>query len=269
VSSATKRLLQIMVRLRDPDGGCAWGLEQTLDTIAPHTIEEAYEVAEAIETKDLEALKGELGDLLFQVVFLARIAEEAGAFDYEAVANAISDKMVKRHPHVFSDATVANAAAQTCAWEELKAHDRLSKALRADRLDSALDGVTSTLPALTRAIKLQNRAARVGFDWPSSDGAIAKLREETDELVREVTEPQPNQAERILDEVGDLLFSCVNVARKLNIDPEQALRQGNAKFERRFCHIESQLAKNGQRPEDMTLTALGFCWEQAKNDEEC
>ena len=266
MTAATERLLQIMGRLRDPDGGCAWDLQQTFHTIAPHTIEEAYEVAEAIETNDLEALKSELGDLLFQVVFHARIAEEAGAFDFAAVTNAICDKMVQRHPHVFGDATVADAAAQTRAWEEHKARDRRAEALKAGRPDSALDGVTSTLPALTRAIKLQNRAARVGFDWPDADGAVAKLREETDELVSEITAPQPNQADRLLDEVGDLLFSCVNVARKLGIDPEQALRHGNAKFEHRFRQIESQLAKRDQRPEDMTLDALEACWQQAKND---
>ena len=266
VTAATERLLRIMDRLRDPAGGCAWDLEQTFRTIAPHTVEEAYEVAEAIEQDDLPALKGELGDLLFQVVFHARMAKEAGAFDYDDVATAICDKMVARHPHVFGDATVADAAAQTRAWEDRKARERQEAARKAGRPDSALDGVSTALPSVTRALKLQARAARVGFDWPDAARVLDKLREETDEMAAELGGAAPPVMDRVTDEVADLLFTCVNLARKLGVDPEQALRHGNAKFERRFRQMETLLAADGRRPEDTPLDDMEACWQRAKQE---
>lgn len=277
-----RRLIDIMAKLRSPDGGCPWDVEQTFATIAPHTIEEAYEVADAIEKRDMAALKDELGDLLFQVVFHAQMAKEAGAFDFDAVARAIADKMQRRHPHVFGDQTIKDAAAQTMmAWEEHKARERANRRNTADNgpdgpelvgnsgTESALDGVILGLPALTRAAKLQRRAARVGFDWPGdAAGArqiVDKIREEAGELEAELeggAEPP-----RLADEIGDLLFSCVNLARKLGIDPEQALRQGNAKFERRFRRLEALLAVDGRKPEDLDLDALEDYWTRTKRQE--
>ena len=275
-----RRLIDIMARLRSPDGGCPWDVEQTFATIAPHTIEEAFEVADAIEKRDMAALKDELGDLLFQVVFHAQMAKEAGAFDFDAVARAIADKMQRRHPHVFGDQTIKEAAAQTVAWEDHKARERADRRNATDNgpdgpepagngAESALDGVILALPALPRAAKLQRRAARVGFDWPgNAAGArqiVDKIREEAGELEAELeggAEPP-----RLADEIGDLLFSCVNLARKLGIDPEQALRQGNAKFERRFRRLEALLAIDGRKPEDLDLDALEDYWTRAKRQE--
>src|SRR5690242_18132159 len=237
------RLLAIMARLRDPNNGCPWDREQNFSTIAPYTIEEAYEVAEACERGDAAALKDELGDLLFQVVFHARMAEEAGLFAFDDVARTIAEKMLRRHPHVFADAVVPDAAAQSTAWEEHKAAERRAKAAAAGTAESALDGVGTALPALTRAEKLQRRAARVGFDWPELPPILDKIEEEIGELRHELD--SGGDAGRVADEVGDLLFSVVNLARRLGTDPEQALRGACRKFERRFRRVETLLAARG------------------------
>ena len=226
------RLLALMARLRDPERGCPWDLEQDFATIAPHTIEEAYEVADAIDRQDMPALRDELGDLLFQVVFYAQMARERGAFDFDAVAEAITDKMIRRHPHVFGKASIATAEAQTRAWEDHKATERRARAEAEGRAPSILDGVTAALPALSRALKLQNRAARAGFDWPAADQVLEKIEEEVAEVRTELAEGA--DAERVSGEIGDLLFAVVNLARHLKLDPESALRHANAKFERRI-----------------------------------
>jgi MazG family protein len=247
------RLLDIMARLRDPVAGCPWDKEQNFRTIAPYTIEEAYEVAEACEAGDPAALKDELGDLLFQTVFHARMAEEAGLFRFADVAKAISDKMIRRHPHVFGDVKVNGAAAQTVAWEETKAKERA-----AGGAASVLDGVGVALPALTRAEKLQKRAARVGFDWQDAAPVFAKIDEELDEL-RDEIEGKAEQA-RIEDEFGDLLFAVVNLARHLRIDPEQALRGASRKFEHRFRAMEATAAPL----EGKSLDELEAAWQSVK-----
>lgn len=248
------RLIAIMRRLRDPDRGCPWDLAQDFASIAPYTIEEAYEVADAIEREAWDELKGELGDLLFQSVFHARLAEEAGLFTFDEVADTMSDKMVARHPHVFGDQSRDKSAdQQTRDWEAIKAAERAQKAQT-----GVLDGVAQGLPALMRAVKLQKRAARVGFDWPQTDMVIDKIVEEAQEL-REASDP----AHRF-EEFGDLLFVMANLARHLNIDPEAALRAANAKFTRRFAAIEAALAAEGRRPEDSSLEEMDALWEAAK-----
>jgi MazG family protein len=256
-----QRLLAIMARLRDPQAGCPWDLEQSFATIAPYTIEEAYEVADAIERRDLSHLREELGDLLLQVVFHARIAEEQEAFAFNDVAEAICAKMIARHPHVFGDADIETAEAQTKAWEELKAAERAAKA--GDALASTLDGVPLALPALLRAIKLQNRAARVGFDWPSTDQVIDKIVEEARELA-EAKAHADEDRDHLEEEMGDLLFVAANLARHLKIDPETALRRANAKFERRFRHIERGLAAQGRKLGEATLAEMDALWDEAK-----
>jgi len=253
-----QRLLEIMARLRDPQSGCPWDVAQSFRTIAPYTIEEAYEVAEAAEQDDASALKEELGDLLLQVVFHARMAEEAGHFAFNDVARAISDKMVRRHPHVFSDATIDSAAAQTAAWEEQKATERAAKGAA-----SALDGVGVGVPALSRAAKLQRRAARIGFDWPDVAPIFDKIGEEIAELRAALSESPA----RIEDEIGDLLFSVVNLARRLETDPEQALRGACRKFERRFRRVEQRLAAQGKAPGAASLDEMEAAWQEAKVDE--
>lgn len=259
---AIERLLEVMARLRDPEGGCPWDLEQDFRSIAPYTIEEAYEVAEAIEQDDHEALRDELGDLLLQVVYHARMAEEAGAFDFGAVARGIADKMVRRHPHVFGPAEVASAAAQTEAWETHKAAERAARAAARGQRPSVLDGVTAALPGLTRAVKLQRRAARVGFDWPVPDRVLDKIEEEIGELRRELAAGAP--PERVEDELGDLLFALANLARHLEIDPEAALRRCNAKFERRFRQIEARFAAAGRALDSVSLDDMEAAWQAAK-----
>lgn len=251
------RLVEIMARLRDPDSGCPWDLEQDFATIAPYTIEEAYEVADAIERGAWGELEGELGDLLFQAVYHAQMGAEAGHFDFASVTRAISDKMVARHPHVFgAESRDKSAEQQTRDWERLKAAERAKKAE-----GGVLDGVAAGLPALTRAVKLQNRAARVGFDWPSTDEVIAKLVEEAAEL----NEARATMgAEEVFEEFGDLLFVVANLARHLKIDPEAALRAANAKFTRRFRCIERALAAQGKRPEDSDLAEMDALWNDAK-----
>ncbi len=259
-SSSIARLLAIMARLRDKDRGCPWDKEQTFRTIAPYTIEEAYEVAEACEAGDPRALKGELGDLLFQTVFHARMAEEAGLFAFADVAEAISDKMVRRHPHVFGDVTVADADAQTVAWEEHKAAER-----KAGGASSVLDGVGHGHPALTRAEKLQKRAAGVGFDWPEAAPVFDKIAEEISELRAEMV-PGGDPA-RIEDEFGDLLFAMVNLSRHLRVDPEQALRGAARKFERRFRAVEASVKTSGRSPEALSLDELEAEWQEVKKQE--
>jgi tetrapyrrole methylase family protein/MazG family protein/ATP diphosphatase len=253
------RLIEIMARLRDPDGGCPWDLEQTFATIAPYTIEEAYEVADAIERSDLHELEDELGDLLLQVVFHARMAEEAGAFDFADVARAICDKMIRRHPHVFGEEKVEGTTHQIVRWEAIKAAERAQKSESA--APSALDGVPLALPALTRAAKLTRRAARVGFDWPDCANVLAKMREELGELEAEIAAGDVAKAR---EELGDLLFVCANLARKLEVEPEEALRGANAKFVRRFGHIEARLAEQGRSPEASDLPEMDALWDEAK-----
>jgi MazG family protein len=250
------RLLQIMKRLRDSQGGCPWDLEQSFRSIAPYTIEEAYEVADAIERDDLAALRGELGDLLFQVVFHAQMAQEQGAFDFEQVAQTICEKMERRHPHVFGDAKIDGAAAQTVAWEEQKRKDREASG------NSVLADVPLALPALTRANKLGKRAAQVGFEWPHVAGALDKLDEEIGELHQEILGEAPRAD--IANEIGDVLFCIVNVCRYLQIDPEGALRNTNAKFERRFGYVEERLREQGRTPAQATLADMDALWEEGK-----
>jgi ATP diphosphatase len=261
-----RRLLEVMARLRDPDGGCPWDLEQDFSTIAPYTIEEAYEVADAIARGDRQHLKDELGDLLLQVVYHAQMAKEAGLFDFDQVAAAIADKMIRRHPHVFGTAEVDGARAQSRAWEAVKATERASKAEAANGSHGVLDDVPLALPALVRAAKLQRRAARVGFDWPQATQVLDKIDEEIAELRTEL-QGQANQ-DRLSDEVGDLLFAVVNLARHLEVDGETALRQANAKFEHRFRAIEEALRARGRRLEDASLDEMEALWQQAKAAEQ-
>jgi len=251
------RLLAVMRRLRDPERGCPWDIEQTFRTIAPYTIEEAYEVADAIERGALDELPGELGDLLLQVVYHSRMAEEAGLFAFDDVALAVTEKLIARHPHVFEALEVRTAAAQREHWEATKAAERAAKAAASGSRPSVLDDLPKGLPALTRALKLQKRAARVGFDWPDLDGVRAKINEELDELER----AGPDERE---DEFGDLLFTLVNHGRRLGLDPETALRRANAKFERRFRLMEGA----SEAPlETLDLDALEALWQQAKRTE--
>jgi tetrapyrrole methylase family protein/MazG family protein/ATP diphosphatase len=256
--TAIDRLIAIMAKLRDPKDGCPWDVEQTFASIAPYTIEEAYEVVDAIERGDLDDLREELGDLLLQVVFHSRMAQESGAFDFGDVANAISDKMVRRHPHVFGDADYGDSGAKESVWEGLKAKERAAKgAHRA----GVLDDVPAALPALLRAVKLTKRAARVGFDWPDFSAVLAKLREEMAELEVEI---EAGDLDKARAEFGDVLFVCANLARKLDIDPEAALRATNAKFIRRFGFVERELAAQGRRPEQSTLADMDALWDEAK-----
>ncbi len=264
---AIARLLAVMARLRDPAGGCPWDIEQSFETIAPYTIEEAYEVAEAITLGDRGALRDELGDLLLQVVYHAQMAQEEGAFDFEAVAAGIAEKMVRRHPHVFAGASIEDTEAQTAAWEAQKAEERDAKALAEGRSPSALDGVSAAYPALMRAMKLQRRAVRVGFDWPQTAGVFAKIEEELRELQEEVERDGGQQPDRVEDEMGDLLFTVANLARHLGVDPETALRRCNAKFERRFRSMESGLADEGCPITEAGLDDMERHWRRAKLNE--
>ncbi len=253
------RLRAIMAALRDPERGCPWDREQTWATIAPHTLEEAYELADAIERGDATHVRDELGDLLFQVVFQARIAEEQGLFDFDAVAAAISDKLERRHPHVFGMATVNSAAEQTRAWEEHKAAERRA----AGSAVGTLDGVALGLPALTRAAKLGRRAASVGFDWSRAADVLAKVAEESKELEDAFAEGRKSAVE---EELGDLLFSLAQFARHAGLDPEASLRSANAKFERRFQCMEAWLAEQGRTPGDATPDELETLWAKAKQE---
>ncbi len=251
------RLLEIMRRLRDPDTGCPWDIEQDFNTIAPYTIEEAYEVADAIARSDWADLEGELGDLLLQTVYHTQMGSEAGHFDFDSVVKAISDKMVARHPHVFGDESRDKSAAQqTADWEKIKAAERGAKAQT-----RTLDGVAVGLPALTRAVKLQNRAARVGFDWPDTSHVIDKIKEESAELVE--ARDTLTDAE-VAEEFGDLMFVVANLARHLKLDPEETLRSANAKFQRRFEAVEDALEARGKTPKDSDLAEMDALWDAAK-----
>ncbi|MFN3208910.1 MAG: nucleoside triphosphate pyrophosphohydrolase [Roseovarius sp.] len=254
------RLRAIMRALRDPDTGCPWDIEQDFGTIAPYTIEEAYEVADAIERGQWSELRDELGDLLFQSVFHAQIADDRGLFDFDDVANGIADKMVARHPHVFGDESRDKSAEQqTRDWETVKAAERAAKAQT-----GVLDGVAVGLPALMRAVKLQTRAARVGFDWPDASHVLDKITEEAQELQEAADTLGPDEVE---EEFGDLLFVMANLARHMKVDPEQALRRANAKFTRRFERIEALLAKDGKTPQDSNLAEMDALWDRAKSEE--
>lgn len=255
MSEATDRLLRLMIRLRDPEHGCDWDRAQRFETIVPHTIEEAYEVADAVERGEPEAIRDELGDLLFQVVFQARIAEEAGLFDFEAVADGITGKLIARHPHIFAETEIHEGPREE-RWERIKAEERSRGGAT-----SALEGVAQALPAALRAEKLQKRAARVGFDWPDVSGPAAKLAEEAAELAEAVTERER------LDEAGDLLFAAVNLVRAYGIPAEEALRAANAKFERRFRAMEALAAAWGLDFAELALDQQEALWNAVKRSE--
>jgi len=253
------RLIEIMAALRTPGSGCPWDLEQSFRTIAPYTLEEAYEVADAIARDDLTGLKDELGDLLLQVVFHARMAEERKAFDFADVVEAITTKLIRRHPHVFADADGKTAKAVEGLWARIKAEEKAERGEEVAK--GALGGVPVGLPALTRALKLQDKAGRVGFDWNNPRAVLAKIREEADEIEAELD--QGNSA-RTAAEVGDLLFAVVNLARHLDADPEGVLRETNLKFERRFAAIERALSAHGKSPKDASLAEMDKLWDEAK-----
>ncbi|WP_428030200.1 nucleoside triphosphate pyrophosphohydrolase [Ancylobacter sp.] len=264
-----RRLLEIMAALRTPATGCPWDLAQDFSSIAPYTIEEAYEVADAIARGDLDDLCDELGDLLLQVAFHARLAEERGAFDFGAVVEAITSKMIRRHPHVFGDVGGRDVAAVNAAWDAIKAQEKAERAGRRRRRGlpaepeqgRTLDGVPAGAPALTRAVKLQNKAAKVGFDWPDVRPVLAKIREEIDEVEAEIVS---GDREAAAEEVGDLLFALANLARHLDVDPEAALRGTNQKFVRRFAYIEDRLAEQGRSPNEASLDEMEAHWQAAK-----
>ncbi|HWP16923.1 MAG TPA: nucleoside triphosphate pyrophosphohydrolase [Xanthobacteraceae bacterium] len=267
------RLIEIMAALRTPGSGCPWDLEQNFGTIAPYTIEEAYEVADAISRGDLDDLKDELGDLLLQVVFHARMAEEQGSFAFGDVVQAITEKLIRRHPHVFGDKGGLSTGEVNKQWDQIKAEEKAARAKAGKGpalVDSstgrsgALSGVSPGLPALGRALKLQQKASKVGFDWNDAKAVIDKIREETDEIEAELGD---GDSEAVKEEIGDLLFVVVNLARHLGVDPETALRMTNLKVERRFAAIEDGLAAAGKRPEDATLAEMDALWDQAKEKE--
>src|SRR3954447_12034259 len=259
------RLLEIMAALRTPNTGCPWDLEQDFSTIAPYTLEEAYEVADAVERGDLADLREELGDLLLQVVFHARMAEEQGAFDFGSVVEAITEKLVRRHPHVFGEARGLSPKEVEGLWDRIKAEERAARSVGAepgtDGSESALSGIPVAIPALTRALKLQAKAGKVGFDWNDPLAVLSKIREECDQIEAEIASGDRDKAAA---EVGDLLFAVVNLARHLEADPEATLRAANQKFTRRFASIERALAAEGKRPQDSTLAEMDALWDAAK-----
>jgi len=260
MTKSINELLDIMRRLRDPDGGCPWDLEQNFDSIAPYTLEEAYEVADAIERRNMEDLRDELGDLLLQVVFHSQMAEEQGSFSFADVVESICDKMTRRHPHVFADAVIEDAHTQTQNWEEIKASERAAKSTGTVS-QSLLASVPNNLPGLLRAKKLTKKAASVGFDWPDVASVFEKVDEELLELQEAI---DANNSVEITEEYGDLLFALANVARKLDLDPESSLRKANQKFIQRFKFIESQLAKKSQSLENTSLEEMDALWDFAK-----
>lgn len=259
--SQIEALLEIMEKLRDPENGCPWDLRQTYKTIVPHTLEEVYEVVDAIENGDIADLREELGDLLFQVVFYAQIGKERNDFDFADVVTGISEKLTRRHPHVFDGAEM-NQAELSASWDQLKKEERLKKG-KDD--ESLMDNIPLVLPALTRAKKIQNKAAKVGFDWKTIDPVWDKLQEEMDEIHEAINENMGQ--DKIEDELGDLLCVCVNLARHLKIDPEKALRRSNHKFEHRFRYIESRLALKDKTPDEATLEEMDALWDEAKENE--
>ena len=261
-----QQLLDIMRSLRDPDSGCPWDLQQDFQSLIPYTIEEAYEVADAIERNNVDDIKNELGDLLFQIVFYSQLATEQQAFDFNDVAQTISDKLTRRHPHVFADAKIKNAEEQTKEWEKLKQQERKAKAGASASILSHLDDVSRTLPSLMRAEKLQKRAAREGFDWPSVKGVMAKVYEELDEVQQEFDAEVQNQA-RLEDEIGDLFFSCINLSRHAGVDAEQSLRKANLKFERRFRALEEIANSKNLQLNEMTTDKLEDLWQEVKKQE--
>ena len=270
-SSDIRRLIDIMAALRDPVDGCPWDVQQTFASIAPFTIEEAYEVVDAIERGAVEDLREELGDLLLQVVLHARMAEEARLFDFDGVVEAITTKLVRRHPHVFGDSRTLTSEEVKGLWGRIKAEEKRAKlALEArsgepsETKSAALDGVPLALPALSRALKLQEKAGKVGFDWNDVRAVLEKIREEVIEVEAEIAE---GSAQALSNEVGDLLFAAVNLARHLKVDPEAALRSANAKFERRFAHIENRLAEGGRTPDGASLDEMERLWAEAKAEE--
>ena len=261
------RLIEIMAALRDMEHGCPWDIEQTFDTIAPYTIEEAYEVAEAIAERDMDGLRDELGDLLLQVVYHAEMASEVGAFAFPDVVESITTKMIRRHPHVFGDETAKAAGQAKGVWERIKAEEKRDRAAahggRPGDVPGVLDGMPAGLPALIRAVKLQEKASTVGFDWNDPKAVLAKLREEIGEIEAEL---DANSPERLADEVGDLLFAVANLARHLKVDADQALRRTNAKFVKRFKSIETALAANGRTPAEASLDEMEALWQAAKGE---
>jgi nucleoside triphosphate diphosphatase len=270
-SGDIRRLIDIMAALRDPVRGCPWDVEQSFASIAPFTIEEAYEVADAIERGATEDLREELGDLLLQVVFHARMAEEAGLFDFGGVVEAITAKLIRRHPHVFGDAGALDSGEVKALWGRIKADEKRAKLASGAKGGQpqearlgALDGVPLALPALSRAMKLQEKAGKVGFDWNDARAVLAKIREEVAEVEAEIAS---GSAQALSGEVGDLLFAAVNLARHLRVDPEAALRGANLKFERRFAHIENRLAEGGRTPESASLDEMERLWAEAKATE--
>jgi ATP diphosphatase len=262
-----EQLLNIMSQLRDPQRGCPWDSKQTFESIVPHTIEEAYEVADAIEKKDYVELKGELGDLLFQVVFYAQLAKENDLFEFQDVIDTLSEKLIRRHPHVFTDTEFADEQAVHANWEAEKEKERSLKAQTDNKAESALDNIPLALPALIRAYKIQKRCANVGFDWKTLDPVVDKIKEELDEVLVEVhrddlTEQQ--RQDRIEDELGDLLFANVNLVRHLHCNPEKVLRQANRKFETRFHLVELEVLRQGKQMTDCSLEELEVIWQEIK-----
>ena len=262
------QLLKIMKSLRDPDSGCPWDVEQKFSTIAPYTIEEAYEVADAIARNDMDDLCSELGDLLFQVVYHSQLADEQGSFNFRDVTEKINEKLIRRHPHVFGESESTDIKTQSNAWEAIKTQERLGrqgKAAKEEGLqeEKLLDGIIQAMPSLARAQKLQNRAATVGFDWNETQAVLDKIREEIEEVEEEINSETRN-AEKIEDEIGDLLFACVNLARHLGIDSESAVRKTNKKFEKRFAYIEHSLRDQGTELQDATLEIMDKLWNEAK-----
>ena len=261
-----QQLIKIMRALRDPESGCPWDLKQDFQSLIPYTIEEAYEVADAIERKNLADIKSELGDLLFQIVFYSQLATEQHAFDFNDVAQAISDKLTRRHPHVFANEKIKNAEEQTKEWERLKQQERKIKAGKnADTL-SHLDDVSRTLPSLMRAEKLQKRAAREGFDWPNIKGVIAKVYEELEEVQQEL-DAKEQEHTKLEDEIGDLFFSCINLSRHAGVNAEQSLRKANLKFERRFRALEKIAISKNLHINKMTTDELELLWDEVKEQE--
>lgn len=259
---AINELLSIMKRLRDPEKGCPWDGKQTMESIAPYTLEEVYEVLDSIEKKDMNGLCDELGDLLFHIVFYAEMANEAGYFDFQKVAEQVSAKLQRRHPHVFTDKKLNNLGEVAISWEQIKQQERDEKATDIGSPTGILDDISKVMPAIMRAEKLQRRAATVGFDWQTLEPVVAKIEEELAELKEEIK--TQSDAGRLSDELGDLLFSCVNLARHINVEPESALRSTNRKFESRFRFIETQLKEKGLTLQEASLDEMDTLWREAK-----